>query len=485
MYKKTSLISLALVLILGCFGAIAAEADAIRRAEELMRQGKPDEAYSVLRPLVQKNAGNVDFDYLLGISALDSGKPDEALNAFERVLAVNPQHMGARLDLGRAYFAMGALDLSKQEFERVLASNPPEAARAVVNKYIAAIQSRQDQEKRRLTGYIESGIGYDDNITSATAAFQSGTQQAFGAAFNPTGNAVQRKAGFFTIGGGVDFTADMTSMFAFTAGFDAKARVYEPKTAPVDGRPAIPGELGPRDNSAYDSQTLDGRVGVIARLDQRTAISLNLKRQEFRQEGDTPINPGQPRATGDRDTNAVAYDVRYAVTPEAQAGMFFQYANNRYPTIETQDTDQVLFGLSWLQTFQRPGNPLIFFSLFQSEDYALRPQNPPLNTTDVSKRIRGVRTYGQYSVREDTDLSLAVGYSQREDQTAFSRSNQVRFGEDDMLEFALGVNWRFAPLWSLRGDFVMWWKMATFQLDDELLRHGIRWTPPELRPQPA
>ena len=174
MYKKTSLISLALVLILGCFGAIAAEADAIRRAEELMRQGKPDEAYSVLRPLVQKNAGNVDFDYLLGISALDSGKPDEALNAFERVLAVNPQHMGARLDLGRAYFAMGALDLSKQEFERVLASNPPEAARAVVNKYIAAIQSRQDQEKRRLTGYIESGIGYDDNITSATASFQSG-----------------------------------------------------------------------------------------------------------------------------------------------------------------------------------------------------------------------------------------------------------------------------------------------------------------------
>lgn len=451
MYKKISVLALFLVMLFGAMGARAAEAD-LRKAEELMRQGKPAEAYSLLRPLAVENAGNVDFDYLLGIAALDSGKPEEALNAFERVLAVNPAHMGARLDLGRAYFAMGALDLAKQEFERVRAANPPEAARNVTDKYLAAIEQRSKEEKRRFTGYLEAGVGYDDNITSVTSAFQGGTQQAFGAAFNPTGNAIRRKAGFLTFGGGVDFIAALAETIAFTAGFDAKGRYFDPRSAPVEptARP-VAGDVA-RDNSAFDSQTLDGRVGVSIRLDPRTLFNLNLKRQEFRQDGDTPINPGQSRTTADRNTDALAYDIRYSLTPEAQVGLFFQYANNRFPTLDTQDTDQVLYGLSYLQAFQRQGNPVIFLSVFQSEDFALRPQNPPVNTTDASKRIRGLRFFGQYSVMESTDLSLGFGYSKREDQTRFSRSTLLPYGIDDTYEFALGVNWRFAPLWSVRGQ---------------------------------
>lgn len=452
MHKKISVAALALALFLGAFGAIAAEADLIKQAEELMRQGKPAEAYKLLQPLATKNAGNVDFDYMLGIAALDSGRPEEALNAFERVLAVNPAHMGARLDMGRAFYTMGTLDLAKQEFERVRAANPPPAARNVADKYLAAIEERSKEEKRRFTGYLEAGAGYDDNITSVTSSFQGGTQQAFGAAFDPTGNAIKRKAGFLTLGGGVDLVAAVTEMIAFTAGFDAKLRYYERKSAPVEPTPRpVAGDVS-RDNSAYDSQTLDGRVGVSVRLDPKTAVNVHLKHQEFRQDGDTPINPGQQRTTADRDTDALAYDIRYSFTPETHAGLFVQYANNRYPTLDTQDTNQLLYGLSFLQAFQRRGNPLIFLSAFQSEDYALRAQNPPLNTTDVSKRVRGLRAYGQYSVREDTDLSVGLGYSKREDQTGFSRSNLVRYGVDDTYEIGLGVNWRFAPLWSLRGQ---------------------------------
>lgn len=37
------------------------------------------------------------------------------------------------------------------------------------------------------------------------------------------------------------------------------------------------------------------------------------------------------------------------------------------------------------------------------------------------------------------------------------------------------------PLWSLEGDFVMWWKMLRGELDDELDRLGITWHPPEAR----
>ena len=33
------------------------------------------------------------------------------------------------------------------------------------------------------------------------------------------------------------------------------------------------------------------------------------------------------------------------------------------------------------------------------------------------------------------------------------------------------------PVWSLGSDFVMWWKMATFQIDAELRRYAILWPP--------
>lgn len=457
MHKKISVAALALALFLGAFGAIAAEADFIKQAEELMRQGKPAEAYKLLQPLATKNAGNVDFDYMLGIAALDSGRPEEALNAFERVLAVNPAHMGARLDMGRAFFVMGTLDLAKQEFERVRAANPPEAARKVVDKYLTAIEQRSKEEKRRITGYLETGVGYDDNITSVTAAFQGGSQQAFGFATDPTGNAIRRKAGFFTLGGGAELVAAVTETLALTAGFDMKLRVFDPRSAPTEPRPrdlVAQGDV-PRDNSEYDSQTLDARVGALMQLAPRLLLNLQLRKQEFRQNGDTPLSQGQPRVTGDRDTDALAYDIRYSLTPESQIGAFFQYANNRYLTINTQDTDQVLYGLSYLHAFQRPGSPVIFLSAFQSEDYALRHSNPPANNTDASKRVRGMRFYGQYSVKEDTDLSMTFGYSKREDQTAFSRTaqgNPIQFGVDDTFEVGLGVNWRFAPLWSVRGQ---------------------------------
>lgn len=430
---------------------LAAEAN-FRKAEALMREGKPADAYLLLQPLEAQYAGNVDFDYLLGIAALDSRRPEEAVNAFERVLAVNPAHMGARLDMGRAFYALGSFDLAKQEFERVRAANPPEAARKVVDQYLAAIAQQVAQEKRRLTGYLEAGLGYDSNITSVTSAFQGGTQQAFGAAFNPTGNAVQRSASFLTAGGGLDFVAPITDTVSLTAGLDARLRYYDRKSPPAEPTPRIvPGDVA-RDNAAYDSQTLDGRVGGLFRLLPNAVLGLNVKRQEFRQDGDTPLAPGASRITLDRNTDAVAADLRYFLSPEAQLGGFLQYAENRYPTNNPQDTDQVLFGFSYLHAFKRPGNPVLFVSAYQAEDDAVRPLNPPINSTDVTRRVQGVRLFGQYSVHPDTDVLAVFGYSKRKDQTAFSRSSLVAFGVDDTYELAVGVNWRFAPLWSVRGQ---------------------------------
>src|ERR1035437_9210718 len=85
----------------------------LTEAEALIQGAKPIEAYALLDPKDFEYSGNSRFDYLLGISALDSGHPDKATLAFERVLAVDPNFAGARLDMARAYFHLGDLARAK------------------------------------------------------------------------------------------------------------------------------------------------------------------------------------------------------------------------------------------------------------------------------------------------------------------------------------------------------------------------------------
>ncbi len=128
--------------------ALAAELD-LEKADALMKQGKPAEAYSLLEPFEFQLSGNVRFDYLLGIAALDSGRPDKATLAFERVLATDPNFTGARIDMGRAYFQLGDYTRAKAEFETVLTQNPPPAARATINNYLAAIEKQESDRKTK------------------------------------------------------------------------------------------------------------------------------------------------------------------------------------------------------------------------------------------------------------------------------------------------------------------------------------------------
>src|SRR5450759_92543 len=126
----------------------------LRDAEALMKAGKPAEAYILLEPLEFDRSGEVRFDYLIGIAALDSGKPDKATLAFERVLAVDPNFAGARLDMARAYYQLGDLPRAKTEFETVAKQNPSEAARVTIQKYLDNIAGQEAWKQTRISGYV-------------------------------------------------------------------------------------------------------------------------------------------------------------------------------------------------------------------------------------------------------------------------------------------------------------------------------------------
>ena len=97
------------------------------KARVLLQQGKAEQSYQLLAPLEDERAGDSEYDYLLGISALDSGKAGLAVFALERAVAVEPNNAEIRAELARAYFEIRDDAAAQREFENVRSSKPPKA----------------------------------------------------------------------------------------------------------------------------------------------------------------------------------------------------------------------------------------------------------------------------------------------------------------------------------------------------------------------
>src|SRR5689334_25244084 len=104
--------------------AFAADDPVIENARQLLAAGNAKQAFAELIAVQDRLSGMPEFDYLLGVAALDSGKIDDAIIALERVLAVLPNHAGAQMDLARAYYAAGSFDLAEAAFLKLKESNP-------------------------------------------------------------------------------------------------------------------------------------------------------------------------------------------------------------------------------------------------------------------------------------------------------------------------------------------------------------------------
>jgi hypothetical protein len=53
-------------------------------------------------------------------------------------------------------------------------------------------------------------------------------------------------------------------------------------------------------------------------------------------------------------------------------------------------------------------------------------------------------------VHEPFDAFASLGHTERQDNSMFSRSTVIGYGRDRTFDATLGVNWRFAPAWTLR-----------------------------------
>lgn len=395
----------------------------IREADALVKAGKPAQAYELLEPMEFERSGEVRYDYLLGIAALDSGKADKATLAFERVLAVDPNFAGARLDMARAYYQLGDLPRAKTEFEIVLKSNPPQAARATVEKYLAAIDAQMRARDTQVTGYLEGTAGHDSNVNTSTAVGQV-TLPAFGnLPFTLSQSSMKQEDYYLGGAGGIGVMHPVNETVAVFAGADLRHRANTVL-------------------SQFDSTNLSGNAGGLFTLGKQDSLRLGL-------------NGGQYSLGSVRyyDNSGVSGEWRHAFSPANQVSVFglqsyYRFVDSaRFTGMQAQNFDQGVVGGSW-QHVMPDGRSMVFGGVFFGQERDVSGLRP-----DGAKRFNGLRAGGQAQWSDNVEWFGSVGWNDGN----YARQNALFLvnRRDVLYDATAGINWRWDKLWSLRPQVVL------------------------------
>ena len=138
--------------------------DNMTQLQQLVSKANYQQAWQQAQRLSKANEGDPRFDYLYGISALETGHPDKAVFALERVIINQPNLVRPRLELARAYLKVHNDQAALREFKQVLSLNPPATVQYNVNRYIQAMSKSSKSNKQWiLDGLLTLAAGYDDN----------------------------------------------------------------------------------------------------------------------------------------------------------------------------------------------------------------------------------------------------------------------------------------------------------------------------------
>lgn len=394
-----------------------AEPPDLVKAQSLMAAGQAGEAYALLAPAEFEMAGNVDFDYLLGVAALDSGRPDKATLAFERVLAANPNHYGAQLDLARAYYALGDYERAGSEFGQILKRNPPALARTIIEQYLIAIENHLNP-KTRFTGYVETAFGYDTNVNVASS---SSTMYIpiFGATFSLVSSNLAARDNYMDFGGGGEVTIPLRQDLSMFVGLDGRKRVNFVK-------------------DAYNTDSVDGRIGVNIGSD-KSIFRFALQKGSFYL--DDNFN---------RDTTGLTGEWRHIPDPRNQFSIFGQYAQLRYDRdklgndLSANDVDQAIIGGGWLHALDEGGNSVLFGSVYAGSERSV----DQIERIDGDQDFAGIRAGGQTRLNNSSSVFASLGYKYGD----YNRRNLLflDFRHDKQYDLSAGLNWMPAKNWTIR-----------------------------------
>jgi tetratricopeptide (TPR) repeat protein len=381
-------------------------------AQALLNIAKPADAYNLLSPMDFEYSGDVRFDYLLGVSALDSGHPDKATLAFERVLAVDPNFAGARLDMARAYFHLGDMARAKTEFDAVMKQDPPQTARLTIEKYLNAIESAKKAKNNRYSAYVEGAIGRDSNVNNSTSQSEVAVPALGNLVFTLSPTNLKTPDNYYSVAAGGEVNHSVTDNWGVTGGVDLRKR-------------------GNRSLTSFDASSVDTRAGIFLNTgDEMFRLGATLGKYTLAE-------------TAYRDSIGLTGDWRHNLNKNNQLNVFGQYSRNRFSQSEMQlnDFNQTVFGTGFLHILP-DGKTALFGSINLGNEHAV------YDRADGDKSGFGLRVGGQTSIYEAIDAYANVGYQigrYNKENVAFQATRN-----DKQFDFTIGGNWHWNKLWTMR-----------------------------------
>ena len=368
-------------------------------AQRLMAANRPAEALVLLERETPTWAGHPDFDFQLGIAALDAGHSGKAIFALERVLAVQPGNSVARAEIARAFMVASEHDAARREFEAVRATDLPEPVRKTVDRYLAILTAPEDTRQARFSAQLELALGYDDNVNLGTSLDRWVIGD--GQALTPLAASRPRKSTFQTLGVSGQYIVPIGGSADWTIGVAANQRI-NPSQHNYD--------LG-----AVDLTTGFGWVAGLNRYSVSAQLQqLWLDQESFR------------RAAG------LSAQWQHDLGTASQVGLYAQWFALRFPDQEIRNARRQVVGATLAHGFGDSASTVGIANLYVGREQSTE------EVDELGFDLRGLRVGLSRSLSTGLRASASFGWEERRHEAPDSFFGVTR--EDRQLEWRVGLD---------------------------------------------
>lgn len=402
-----------LVLTVASAPLLAADA-VLEKAADLHTSGQSAAAFALLESNEHARAGDIQFDMLLGLVALDVGQNTRAVFALERVLAQDPKNLRARAEIGRAYLALGETQSARNEFETVKKLGVPGDVERTLDSFLNAVDRLEGEIKTTLRGYVEATFGYDTNVNVAPAKSEIAFPGLGGTTLTLEQNSRAVSDSFSMLGAGAFFRAPVNKQIALVGGVSGSQRFNSKR-------------------EAFDILSADANIGAVVTQDKHI-YSLTAQTSHTEIENDRY-----------RDVRGFSGQWQYSIDSRNQVSAYGQYSNIRYVTQPTRDAERWTTGVGYAHA-TRDGH-IGFVSAYWFDEAARREATLPHFSVDGI----GLRFGGQYRLSGDMTAFGSLGSEWRlhkENDPAFLQKRS-----DQQTNLNLGVSYDLKRNLKLVGQY--------------------------------
>lgn len=404
-----------------------AAADALtEEGRALLGAGRGKAAYALLEPQESSRAGEVDYDYLLGLAALDVGQNTRAVFALERVLALDPEHVRARAAIARAYLALGEAETARREFETVQRQGAPADISLSLDRYIAAARRHDDPSRSAVNGYLEAVVGYDTNVNAGPNKSAVVIPGISASPVTLTGDGRAGKDYFGQLGAGIDARVPLAPGVALLGGLSGAQRLNA-------------------DKDQFDLGNVDANAGVVVSAG-RNVYTLMGQFGQFTLDRDNF-----------RSASGVTGQWQHNLDARNQFSAFAQYSRLHYNTQGVRDADRRVGGAGYAHLWR--DGAVAFGSVYYVGE------KPDASGVDfLGFDGFGLRLGSRLDLGARTVVFGSVAYEQRRYDAV--DPSFLRTRRDEQYVALFGATYAFAKDWTVTPQLSLTRNQSNTELND-------------------